>query len=143
MSAVDPDDDAIKRYIVRRYAYDPSRHERRHQVVAAFDTRREFLRLIRQLNNDLEHRRAAGQPVDHREYVSGVCLEPGYKRRQRDGRLLRAAIQHRADLSNDFLRRLDLPSNVAVLQLVEPQPGVLPAGFTQLGAGDPSSLFQR
>jgi hypothetical protein len=129
MSAVDPDDDAIKRYIVRRYAYDPSRHERRHQVVAAFDTEREFLRLIRQLNKELEHRRAAGQPVDHREYVSGVTLEPGYKRRQRDGQLLRAAIRHRLGISDDFLRRLDLPTNVAVLRLAERQPAVLPPGL--------------
>jgi hypothetical protein len=37
MATVDADDDAIWRYIVRRYAHDPQRHERRHQIVAAFD----------------------------------------------------------------------------------------------------------
>jgi hypothetical protein len=33
---VDADDDTIHRWVVRHYAHDSGRHERRHQVVAAF-----------------------------------------------------------------------------------------------------------
>jgi hypothetical protein len=40
---VDPDDDETERYVVRLYAHDPQRHERRHQVVGAFDNKAEFL----------------------------------------------------------------------------------------------------
>jgi hypothetical protein len=42
VAEVDPDDDSIRRFIVRHYRYDPDRHERRHVVVAAFDSEREF-----------------------------------------------------------------------------------------------------
>ncbi|MBJ7610555.1 MAG: hypothetical protein JF887_14190 [Candidatus Dormibacteraeota bacterium] len=52
MATVDPDDDDIERYVVRRYAHDFRRHERRHQIVAAFDNKREFLRLLGELNSD-------------------------------------------------------------------------------------------
>ena len=95
MPEVDPDDDTIKRYVVRRYAYDPRRHERRHQVVAAFDNKREFSRLISTLNDDLERRRAAGESVDAREHITGLILEPGSRRGARARRLLtRRAAQH-------------------------------------------------
>jgi hypothetical protein len=42
MARVDPDDDSRRRYIVKHYRYDPERRERRHVVVAAFDSRREY-----------------------------------------------------------------------------------------------------
>ncbi len=43
MATVDPNDDNIKLYVVRLYAYDPEHRERRHQVVAAFDNEQEFI----------------------------------------------------------------------------------------------------
>jgi hypothetical protein len=46
MATVDPYDDDIKRYVVQRYAYDSEHHQRRYQVVAAFDNEREFIALI-------------------------------------------------------------------------------------------------
>jgi hypothetical protein len=63
VAAVDPDDDDIQRYVVYRYAYDPGRHERRHQVVAAFDNQAEYLRLIEVLIGDLRRRRAGDDPI--------------------------------------------------------------------------------
>ena len=42
MAEVDPEDDSIRRFIVRHYQYDPRRHERRHVVIAAFDNEREM-----------------------------------------------------------------------------------------------------
>jgi hypothetical protein len=107
MAAVDPDDDAIKRYVVRRYAHDPSRHERRHQVVAAFDSEVEFMTLIRRLSADLERRRVAGDAVDGREHYTGVVLEPGYGRRQRIAHLLRRAARHGATLTDAALEQTD------------------------------------
>lgn len=116
MAAVDPDDDSIRRHVVRRYAYDPERRERRHIVVAAFDNKREYMRLIERCARDLERRRAAGEAIDRLEHYTGVSLEPGYRRRQQDGRLLRQAIRHGATITDDFLKGLDLPSNVSVMR---------------------------
>jgi hypothetical protein len=62
VAIVDPDDDGIQRYVVRRHAHDPLRHERRHQVVAAFDNEQEFRRLLETLADDLKRRRDAGEP---------------------------------------------------------------------------------
>ncbi len=44
MARVDPDDDSIRRFVIYRYAYDPVRRERRHQLVAAYDDVAEFER---------------------------------------------------------------------------------------------------
>jgi hypothetical protein len=112
MADVDPDDDAIQRYVVRRYAYDPKRHERCHQVVAAFDDEAEFLGRIELLNGDLQRRRAAGDPVDRQEHYTGVLLEPGHRRRQQDGRLVKRAFLHRVAIPDALLEQLDLPPNV-------------------------------
>jgi hypothetical protein len=109
VAAVDPDDDEIDRYVVRRYAHDPQRHERRHQVVAAFDNRAECLRVLETLSRDMQRRGNAGEPIDPQEHYSGVRLEPGYCRRQRDGRMLRAAIRRRVSLPRELVERLDLP----------------------------------
>jgi hypothetical protein len=117
MAAVDPDDDEIQRYVVRRYAHDPQRHERRHQVVAAFDNKRELRRLLERRAGDLQRRRDAGEPIDPSEHFTGLMLEPGYRRRQRDGRLLKKAIQHRVSLSEEQIERLDLPANMTMAVL--------------------------
>ncbi len=111
---MDPDDDGIRRYVVHRYAHDPLRHERRHQVVAAFDNKQEFRRLLETLTAGLEGRRDAGEPIDPAEHYSGHRLEPGYGRRQRDGRVLREAIRRRVSISDEFIDRLDLPGNMIV-----------------------------
>jgi GNAT superfamily N-acetyltransferase len=113
---VDPDDDEIQRYVVRRYAYDPLRRERRHQVVAAYDSSAELVRVIDQLARDLQGRRAAGRFTDPLEHYTGVALEPGYRRKKQAGRLLRRAIRHGATIPNDFMDRLELPSNVSSLR---------------------------
>jgi|SRR5450631_1909470 hypothetical protein len=82
VAVVNPDDDDVLLYVVRWYAYDPQRRERRHQVVAAFDNKAEFLRSIKWLDEDLQRRRNAGDPVDRQEHFTGITLEPGHRRRQ-------------------------------------------------------------
>jgi hypothetical protein len=88
VARVDPDDDDIDRWVVRRYAYDPLRHERRHQVVAAFDNESQFLALLDQSREQLQQRRNAGEDIDLQEHYSGVHMEAGYGQRQQNRRLL-------------------------------------------------------
>lgn len=112
---VDPDDDDIRRYVVRHYDFDPERHERRHRVVAAYDNRREFEETIKARSKELDSRRAADEFINPLEYYSGAVLEPGHKRRADAGRLLKRAIAHNVVLSDATLRGLELPGNVAVV----------------------------
>src|SRR5450432_291452 len=82
MASVDPADDSVQRFIVRHYAYDPSRHERRHIVLGAYDNEQEFKEQIDRLSRELKNRRERREPVDPREHISGTCLEPGEARRR-------------------------------------------------------------
>ena len=127
MAELDPEDDTLLRYVVRRYAYDPARHERRHQVVAAFDNEAEFNALIDSLARGLRDRRTAGEAVDPREHITGVVLAPNYKRRQADGRLLRRAVE-RGALTDELLARLDVPLNIGLLCAVKDDEDQPPAG---------------
>src|SRR5262252_10773894 len=92
VAQVDPDDDGIDRWVVRWYAYDPLRHERRHQVVAAFDNESQFQALLAQSREQLQQRRDTGEDIDVQEHYSGVYLEPGYRQRQPKRRLIWRAI---------------------------------------------------
>ena len=112
MAAVDPDDDAIQRYMVTHYRYDPDRHERRHVVVGAFDNEFEFDACLDATAATLRARRDIDEAVHPREHVSGVVHEPGYRRRQQNGRLLRRQFEHGV-LPLDW-QDLDLPSNISV-----------------------------
>jgi hypothetical protein len=114
VAAVDPDDDSILRYVIRHYRYDPDRHERRHVVVAAFDSQSEFEAVVDAIAAALRARREAGEDVDPREYISGLVYEPGYRRLQQNARLIRRAIQHRVVPPN--WQELELPPSVSVTQ---------------------------
>ena len=83
---VDADDDSIKRYIIRLYAFDDARHERRHQVVAAFDNEAEAKACAGQTLFDLLERSQSGR-VDPREHVTIIVNEPGHAERMRARRL--------------------------------------------------------
>jgi len=61
VARVDPDDDNLRRHVVWHYRYDTERHERRHVVVAAFDSRREFNAWLQAVSEEIERRNAAGQ----------------------------------------------------------------------------------
>ena len=96
MAEVDPDDDAVSRYIVRHYAYDPSRHERRRQTIVAFDDRMQFEAHIDNTNARLRALQAADRDVDPFEYCSGVVKPAGEDHHQRLRRIAQAAIEHGA-----------------------------------------------
>jgi GNAT superfamily N-acetyltransferase len=115
MARIDADDDDLKRWVVQRYAYDHQRRERRHQVIAAFDNEREWAVFLDHAAVRLRQDRSSGVISDPREHYSGVVLEPGYRRRQRNGRLIRRAVERGADIGA-YLADLDLPSNVAIIR---------------------------
>jgi hypothetical protein len=72
---VDPDDDSIRRYVVSSYRYDPDRHERRHVIVAAFDTKREFKACLADVHAEIEARMERGEPVEPNEHVIQVPVQ--------------------------------------------------------------------
>ena len=119
MAAVDPDDDTIRRYMVWHYRYDPDRHERRHVVVGAFDSESEYDACMEATEAALRARRDTGEAVDLREHVSGMVYEPGYRRLQRNGRLLKRAAEHGVSPPN--WQDLELPSNVGIVQVNLPE----------------------
>jgi hypothetical protein len=92
VAQVNAADDSIERYIVRIYAYDPARHERRHVLVAAFDNEAEGMRCVRETHRALLERRAAGL-ADPREYVTMVCKAAGCDERHR-ARRIEARLTH-------------------------------------------------
>jgi hypothetical protein len=85
MGEVAYEDDDRRRFVLRRYAFDPLRHERRHIVVAVVDDRREFETLFDRLNDELQRRRASSEAVDPREHISGHVMEPGHLLRSANG----------------------------------------------------------
>lgn len=114
---MDPDDDSIRRFVVSHYRYDPNRHERRHVIVAAFDTKREFKACMGEVDAEIRARQEHGDPVEPNEHVMGVELEPGYRRKQQQARLVERALKHGV-----LPAELDkMPRNFALLR-DEPQP---------------------
>lgn len=105
------DDDDVRRDVVRRYAYNPVRHERRHQVVAVLGSRRAFERELDRTQAELGARHASD--VDPREHCSGVVHEPGHRWRAVHRRLVRRAVEHGVRPAG--LERLELPGSAAVL----------------------------
>jgi hypothetical protein len=123
VARVDPEDDIIRRFIVRHYRYDPARGERRHVVVAAFDNEPEFLACIERVRAEIGQRRERGERVDPREHPSGVVYEPGYLRRAANGHLLSRAVKH--GVAGLRFEELELPSNMSVFRAerLRPKPG--------------------
>jgi hypothetical protein len=109
MAQVDPEDDSIRRFIVRHYRYDPQRHERRHVVGAAFDNEAEYETRLQQEAAEIRRRRDNGEDLDQAERASGSISESGYLRRSANGHLLLRAIRH--GVTPPDLERLELPSN--------------------------------
>ena len=93
--------------------YDPERHERRHVVVAAFDSRREFDACLQAVPEEIERRKAAGEQVDAHEHVSGTVHDPGSGRRAANGRLVIRALR-RGVAPGPWMNELEMPSNIAV-----------------------------
>ena len=96
VAEVDPEDDSVGRYIVRHYAYDPARHERRHQTMVAFDDPTEFEAPVHDANARLRALQAADRDMDPLEYYSGVFKPAGEDHHQHLRRIAQTAIEHGA-----------------------------------------------
>jgi hypothetical protein len=117
VAQVDPEDDSTRRFVVQHYRYDPERRERRQVVVAAFDNKREYRRLLEAAAADVSRRKDAGA-AEAGEYVSGVVREPGDQRRQQNARLIAWAAAH--GVAAKDLADNELPRNVAFLSSSRP-----------------------
>lgn len=115
MAAVDPADDSIRRFVVLHYRYDPVRHERRHEVVAAFSRRREWEADLHRRICNLDRRRATDPAFDRREQVSGQIHEPGHLARARTGHAAKRMVEHGV-WDERALEGSPLPAGVAVLR---------------------------
>lgn len=82
MAQVDPDDDAIDRWVVFRYRFDPALRHRRHVIIAAFDNEAEFLAAA-DAEGCLVRDEIAHGFADAREHVTGMRYRPGHHERQR------------------------------------------------------------
>jgi len=111
---VKPEDDTIRRFIVHHYRYDPTRRERRHVVVAAFDNEPDFLACVQRVQAEIAQRRERQEHVDPREHASGVIHEPGHLRRAANGHLLRRAVNH--GVAGLRFEELELPSNMVAFR---------------------------
>jgi hypothetical protein len=120
MAQVDPEDDSIRRFIVRHYRYEPKRRERRHVVVAAFGNKAEYETCLQEEAAEIRRRRGNGENLDRAEHASGSIYEPGYLRRSANGHLLSRAIRH--GVTPPDLGRLELPFNMSYVTAVRDDP---------------------
>ena len=84
--------------------------------MAVFDNADEFHADIQKRAAQLRARRDRGDDVDPVENISGQMYEPGYRRLQRNARLIKRAIRH--GVAPAGFEDLDLPPNVAVIRAV-------------------------
>jgi hypothetical protein len=80
MGRVDPDDDAITRWVAFHYRYDPDRRERRWMFDSAFGDEREMIAYIHEEWAELQARKAAGE-ADEKETYKGECWQAGHNAR--------------------------------------------------------------
>jgi len=139
MPRVDPNDDSIRRWVLRHYRYDPHRRQRRHVIVAAFDNKREFEAAMAQEQRSLTQRQEHGG--DPREHLTGTVLEPGDQARARTGRLVRRSIEHGVD-PWPLIDEQDLPRNIARYRAVSERDRVL-GPFRLIRAWLLQNTFQR
>ena len=86
MASVDPFDEDIDRWVVRRYRFDPERNERRHVPEIAFDNSTEMEEYVLRASIEL-HQLQQDRRADDREHYSGVHWEPGHRERMNARRL--------------------------------------------------------
>jgi hypothetical protein len=77
MAEVDPFNDEIVRYVIKRHKYDPETKHFRWFYEIAYDNKREYERKFDELGDELEARKLSAQ-AHFKEEVSGQRLEVGY-----------------------------------------------------------------
>ena len=96
MTEVDPLDDSIVRYVIRRHQYDPETKHFRWFYESAYDNKRQYGKRLQDAFDELAMRRLGGG-VHIKEHLSGQRLEVGYfsnsklrRERQREQGTLRS-----------------------------------------------------
>lgn len=95
MTEVDPYDDSIVRYVIRRHQYDPETKHFRWFYERAYDNKRQYEKRLQNAFDELAMRRLGGG-VHIKERVGGQKLEVGYfsnSKSRRKRRLLRGTFQ--------------------------------------------------
>ena len=118
MSAVDPDDDSVARWVVQHYRYDSTRNERRNVVVAAFDNQEEFDRELAKRSAELRLEQAAGARGAH-EQISGVTLPAGYRAEAARGHAIKAAMKHGATGAATRIHSTGTSGSMSTLRAIE------------------------
>ena len=76
MTLVDPYDDSIVRYVIRRRQYDPETNHFRWFYESAFDNKREYRRKLQEVFDELGARQAKGE-AHRKEQLAGGVLQIG------------------------------------------------------------------
>jgi hypothetical protein len=92
VAQVDPDDDKITRFVLWHNTFDPMRNERRHVVLAAYDTEAAFKAALSPLYEDLLRRRETGiaHPTEH---YGGELRYPGHEERRQQAKYAKWAFR--------------------------------------------------
>jgi len=95
MTEVDPYDDSIVRYVIRRHQYDPETKHFRWFYESAYDNKRQYQKRLQNAFDELAMCRL-GSGVHIKEQVSGQKLEVGYfsnSKSRRERRLLQGTFR--------------------------------------------------
>ena len=109
MSRVDPFDDSIVRYVIKRHKYDPETNHYRWFYQCAYDNETEYLKAFSEIGAALEELRLRGE-VRHKDQIAGLRLEIGFftnSKRRREAREMQGAYREVPSRSIQFfVRRL-------------------------------------
>lgn len=89
MAVVDPFDDSIVRYVIRRHQYDPETNHFRWFYESAFDNKREYGRKLQEEFDELGARQEKGE-AHRKEQLAGGVLQIGNFRNSKSRRQERA-----------------------------------------------------
>ena len=90
MAEVDPLDDSIVRYVIRRHSYDPATRHFKWFDERAFDNKKEFEASLQEAGFELERRQVKGQ-AHHKEQIMGQVLAINYLVESKSRRKMRKA----------------------------------------------------
>jgi hypothetical protein len=109
MAEVDPFDDSVVRYVIKRHKYDPKTKHYRWFYQCAYDNETEYRKAFNEIGDALEELRLRGE-VQHKDQIAGVRLEIGYftnSKRRREARDIQGAYREVPVRSiKFFVRRL-------------------------------------
>ena len=85
MTQIDPFDDSVLRYVIRRHQYDPKTKHFHWFYESAFDNKREFTKKLQEAFDELGARQEKGQ-AHLKEQLTGEVLQIGNFRNSKSNR---------------------------------------------------------